>query len=98
MNKDIIQWIINNKCKECKCKTHFCSQNAIEDACYDHYYKEASDNVMHDSLKKQSRIVKERLSYHFASTQGGWNIEGMPPFMKEFLNEVDKLCEMISKR
>ena len=46
-------------------------------------------------LKKQSRIVKARLSYHFASTQGGWNIEGMPPFMKEFLNEVNKLCNMV---
>lgn len=46
--------------------------------------------------KKQSKIVKQRLFYHFKSTQGGWNIEGMnAPFMKEFLNEVERLCDAV---
>ena len=46
-------------------------------------------------LSKQSEIVNQRLQYHFAKPEGGWNIEGMKaPFMKEFLNEVQKLVEM----
>lgn len=46
-------------------------------------------------LKEQSMIVKQRLQYHFGSpSTGDWNIlEGMP-FMKEFLNEVEKLTEL----
>jgi hypothetical protein len=40
----------------------------------------------------QKQIVKERLNYHFKNADGSWNIpEGMP-FMKEFLNEVEKLA------
>ncbi len=46
-------------------------------------------------LSEQSEIVRERLHYHFAKVGGGWNIEGMnAPFMKEFLNEVDRLVEL----
>lgn len=40
----------------------------------------------------QKQIVRERLQYHFKHPDGSWNIpEGMP-FMKEFLNEVEKLA------
>jgi hypothetical protein len=35
--------------------------------------------------------VKERLTYHFKNTDGSWNLPQGMPFMKEFLNEVDKL-------
>ena len=44
--------------------------------------------------KAQAEIVKQRLSHHFGRTESGdWNIEGMnAPFMKEFLKEVEKLC------
>ena len=46
-------------------------------------------------LSQQSEIVRQRLHYHFAKVGGGWNIEGMnAPFMKEFLNEVQKLVEL----
>ena len=48
-----------------------------------------------DRLSQQSEIVNQRLQYHFANTEGGWNIEWMnAPFMKEFLNEVQKLVEL----
>lgn len=47
------------------------------------------------TLQEQSKIVKQRLHYHFAKVGGGWNIEGMnAPFMKEFLNEVERLCAL----
>lgn len=47
------------------------------------------------TLQEQSEIVKQRLHYHFAKVGGGWNIEGMnAPFMKEFLNEVERLCAL----
>ena len=40
----------------------------------------------------QREIVKQRLTYHFKNTDGSWNSpEGMP-FMKEFLDEVEKLA------
>ena len=46
-------------------------------------------------LSQQSEIVRQRLHYHFAKVGGGWNIEGMnAPFMKEFLNEVQKLVDL----
>ena len=46
-------------------------------------------------LSQQSEIVRQRLHYHFAKVGGGWNIEGMSaPFMKEFLNEVQKLVDL----
>jgi hypothetical protein len=49
------------------------------------------------TLEEQSEIVKQRLHYHFAKVGGGWNIEGMDaPFMKEFLNEVERLCALSS--
>lgn len=47
------------------------------------------------TLHEQSEIVKQRLHYHFAKVGGGWNIDGMnAPFMKEFLNEVERLCAL----
>lgn len=47
------------------------------------------------TLQEQSEIVKQRLHYHFSKVGGGWNIEGMnAPFMKEFLNEVERLCAL----
>lgn len=47
------------------------------------------------TLQEQSEIVKQRLHYHFEKVGGGWNIEGMNvPFMKEFLNEVERLCAL----
>ena len=46
-------------------------------------------------LSQQSEIVRQRLHYHFAKVGGGWNIEGMnAPFMKEFLNEIQKLVDL----
>ena len=46
-------------------------------------------------LSQQSEIVRQRLHYHFTKVGGGWNIEGMnAPFMKEFLNEVQKLVDL----
>ena len=48
-----------------------------------------------EDIKKQSEIVRQRLEYHFRTTDGSWNIEGMnAPFMKEFLNEVERLCAL----
>lgn len=52
-----------------------------------------------NSISQQSEIVKQRLHYHFAKVGGGWDIEGMnAPFMNEFLNEVQKLVELIEKQ
>ena len=48
--------------------------------------------VVSGRLSQQSEIVRQRLQYHFGKTEGGWNIEWMnAPFMREFLNEVQKL-------
>jgi hypothetical protein len=47
------------------------------------------------NIVNQSEIVKQRLQYHFAKTDGTWNVPKDMPFMKEFLNEVKKLCEMM---
>lgn len=44
-------------------------------------------------MSEQNKIVKERLQYHFSNPNGEWNIPNDMPFMKEFLNEVKKLCE-----
>ena len=56
---------------------------------------EQQDLKWKSELSKQSEIVNQRLQYHFANTEGGWNIEWMKaPFMKEFLNEVQKLVEL----
>lgn len=52
-------------------------------------------DISRGSLSYQSEIVRQRLNYHFAKVGGGWNIESMnAPFMKEFLNEVQKLVEL----
>ena len=51
--------------------------------------------VVNGRLSQQSEIVRQRLHYHFAKVGGGWNIEGMnAPFMREFLNEVQKLVDL----
>jgi hypothetical protein len=51
--------------------------------------------VVSSRLSQQSEIVRQRLHYHFAKVGGGWNIEGMnAPFMKEFLNEIQKLVDL----
>ena len=51
--------------------------------------------VVSSRLSQQSEIVRQRLQYHFAKTEGGWNIEWMnAPFMREFLNEVQKLVDL----
>ena len=51
--------------------------------------------VVSGCLSQQSEIVKQRLHYHFAKVGGGGNIEGMnAPFMREFLNEVQKLVDL----
>ena len=44
------------------------------------------------AVKEQAQIVSERLSYHFRSVPSGWNIPEGHPYMKEFLNAVEKLC------
>lgn len=46
-------------------------------------------------IKKQSEIVKMRLEYHFGTgIANQWNIPKDMPFMKEFLNEVERLCAL----
>ena len=51
--------------------------------------------VVGSRLSQQSEIVRQRLQYHFAKVGGGWNIEWMDaPFMREFLNEVQKLVDL----
>ena len=45
------------------------------------------------TFSHQAEIVRQRLSYHFAKVGGGWDIPSGMPFMKEFLNEVARLCE-----
>ena len=49
-----------------------------------------------NSASNQAEIVKQRLHYHFAKTDGTWNVPKDMPFMKEFLNEVKKLCDIVS--
>ena len=49
-----------------------------------------------NSASNQVEIVKQRLHYHFAKTDGTWDIPKDMPFMKEFLNEVKKLCDIVS--
>lgn len=49
------------------------------------------------TLKDQTEIVKQRLHYHFAQVGGGWLIPKDAPFMKEFLNEVKRLCDIAEK-
>ena len=49
-----------------------------------------------NSASNQAEIVKQRLHYHFAKTDGTWDIPKDMPFMKEFLNEVKKLCDIVS--
>jgi len=49
-----------------------------------------------NSALKQAEIVKQRLHYHFSDGDGNWNVPKSMPFMKEFLNEVYKLCKSVS--
>ena len=47
-----------------------------------------------NQLHEQVEIVKQRLNYHFLQIDGTWDIPKGLPFMKEFLNEVNKLCSL----
>lgn len=49
-----------------------------------------------NSASNQAEIVKQRLHYHFAKTDGNWDVPKDMPFMKEFLNEVKRLCDIVS--
>lgn len=49
-----------------------------------------------NSALNQAEIVKQRLNYHFSDGDGNWNVPKNMPFMKEFLNEVYKLCKSVS--
>ncbi len=49
-----------------------------------------------NKLKRQTDIVDQSLSYHFRGVQEKWNIDDLPPFMNEFLNDVEKLVELTS--
>lgn len=42
----------------------------------------------------QSEIVKQKLNYHFANLEGGFNVPKNMPFMSEFLKDVKKLCDI----
>lgn len=44
-------------------------------------------------MSNQSKIVKSNLHYFFKSPSGEWNIPKEMPFLKEFLTDVEKLCE-----
>lgn len=50
---------------------------------------------MEDNLLNQAEIVKQRLHYHFLQIDGSWDIPKGLPFMKEFLNEIKRLCDII---
>lgn len=50
-----------------------------------------------NNLLEQAEIVKQRLQYHFSQLDGTWDIPSGLPFMKEFLNEVNALCNLIKK-
>lgn len=66
---------------------------------YDKHIAELKNLAIHDvsnSASNQAEIVKQRLHYHFAKTDGTWYIPKDMPFMKEFLNEVIKLCDLAS--
>lgn len=47
------------------------------------------------TIKNVAEIVRQRLNYHFAGTNGDWNIPKNIPFMQEFLNEVRTLCDLV---
>lgn len=49
-------------------------------------------------LRKQNEVVKQRLKYHFANNEGGFNIPKGLPFMKEFLNDINSLCIMVDEK
>ena len=73
----------------------FCIETTIN--AYAHFHHIEKVNAISDGnniLKKQSEIVKQRLSYHFGDTNNKWNFPRELPFMKEFLNEVKKLCDL----
>jgi hypothetical protein len=58
--------------------------------------KKATNTPLSNSALNQAEIVKQRLNYHFSDGDGNWNVPKSMPFMKEFLNEVYKLCESVS--
>lgn len=74
--------------------------NTIPDDVLDFMKEAAIEKLNKDNsaLSQQSKIVQERLIYHFGQVGGGWLIDGMnAPFMKEFLNEVNRLV-ILSKQ
>lgn len=50
-----------------------------------------------EELRNQNIIVYQRLMYHFGNPNGSFNVPPDLPFMKEFLNEINKLCDMVGK-
>jgi len=98
--KDFGKGLLNKKyepyAKECNNLVH-----PLED-CVLRGFKAHSEQpsfsqTLNKELQEQVKIVEQRLWYHFTNTDGEFNIpEGMP-FMKEFLNEIDKLVTL-SKR
>ena len=40
----------------------------------------------------KDKLVKEKLDYFFKGTTDKWNIPQELPFLKEFLNDVEELC------
>lgn len=48
-------------------------------------------------LQEQAEIVRQRLEYFFRTVNGDFIIPSGLPFMKEFLNELDELLNMIEK-
>lgn len=59
--------------------------------------KDKVDQELKD-IKKQAEIVRQRLEYHFRLVSGGFFVPKDMPFMKEFLNEVDKLVKLIEEQ
>jgi len=53
-----------------------------------------------DAIVEQAEIVRQRITYHFGTTtpNGGYIIPKGVPFMREFLNEIDKLLKMIEEK
>jgi len=54
-------------------------------------------NNKNNTLKVQAEIVRQRIMYHFALIDGSFSTPVNMPFMKEFLNEINKLLHIIEK-
>lgn len=60
-----------------------------------HSEQPSFSQTLNKELQEQAKIVEQRLWYHFANTEGEFNIPDGLPFMKEFLNEIDKFVGMV---